>query len=188
MIPRYLFLWAAPWRKLARRQCCPARHCPDCRMRPPDHRTDHRPHPRPFDEPIYAIIGGLHYPVYGGRIMISPVNIQRIVGSDRPPWTGIRESDVDSAIAAIKSGFPKIVALSPHEEPGSQLVHRPFPPGIWQVLCGPQSRTRNHYLKFWFDVVDDDIVELQVINFFLAAWQMVSSTCETHPHSLMCGR
>ena len=68
-----------------------------------------------FDEPIYAIIGGLHYPVYGGRIMIGPVNIQRIVGSDRPPWTGIRESDVDSAIAAIKAVSPKIVALSPHD-------------------------------------------------------------------------
>ena len=68
-----------------------------------------------FDEPIYAIIGGLHYPVYGGRIMIGPINIQRIVGSDKPPWTGIRESDVNSAISAIQKVSPKIVALSPHD-------------------------------------------------------------------------
>ncbi|MBC2714183.1 MAG: MBL fold metallo-hydrolase [Desulfobacteraceae bacterium] len=68
-----------------------------------------------FDEPIYAIIGGLHYPVHGGRIMIGPINIQRLVGSDRPPWVSIRESDVQSAIAAIKSVSPKIVALSPHD-------------------------------------------------------------------------
>ena len=68
-----------------------------------------------FDEPIYAIIGGLHYPVNGGRIMIGPINIQRIVGSDRPPWISIQESDVQSAISAIKSVSPKIVALSPHD-------------------------------------------------------------------------
>jgi len=68
-----------------------------------------------FDEPIHAIIGGLHYPVNGGRIMIGPLNIQRIVGSDRPPWISIRESDVKSAIAAIKKVSPKIIALSPHD-------------------------------------------------------------------------
>ena len=68
-----------------------------------------------FDEPIYAIIGGLHYPVNGGRIMIGPINIQRIVGSDNPPWVSIRETDVQSAISAIKSVSPKIVALSPHD-------------------------------------------------------------------------
>jgi 7,8-dihydropterin-6-yl-methyl-4-(beta-D-ribofuranosyl)aminobenzene 5'-phosphate synthase len=68
-----------------------------------------------FDEPIYAVIGGLHYPVNGGRIMIGPINIQRIVGSDKPPWISIRESDVKNAIAAIKEVSPKIVALSPHD-------------------------------------------------------------------------
>ncbi len=68
-----------------------------------------------FDEPIHAIIGGLHFPVRGGRIMIGPVNIQRVVGSDRPPWRGLNEKDVEAAIAAIKKASPKIVALSPHD-------------------------------------------------------------------------
>lgn len=68
-----------------------------------------------FSEPIYAVIGGLHYPVFGGRIMLGPINLQRLVGSDKPPWTGIREADVDHAIAAIKKASPKIVALSPHD-------------------------------------------------------------------------
>jgi 7,8-dihydropterin-6-yl-methyl-4-(beta-D-ribofuranosyl)aminobenzene 5'-phosphate synthase len=68
-----------------------------------------------FDEPIHGIIGGLHYPVNGGRIMLGPVNIQRIVGSDTPPWQGIREADVENAIAAIKKVSPDIVALSPHD-------------------------------------------------------------------------
>jgi 7,8-dihydropterin-6-yl-methyl-4-(beta-D-ribofuranosyl)aminobenzene 5'-phosphate synthase len=68
-----------------------------------------------FDAPIYGIIGGLHFPVNGGRIMLGPVNIQRLVGSDNPPWRGIRENDVHNAIAAIKKVSPKIVALSSHD-------------------------------------------------------------------------
>ena len=68
-----------------------------------------------FDEPIYAIIGGLHYPVHGGRIKLGPINIQRIVGSDQPPWQGLSEKDVQSAITAIKRVSPEIVSLSPHD-------------------------------------------------------------------------
>ncbi len=68
-----------------------------------------------FTEPIHAIIGGLHYPVHGGRIKLGPINIQRIVGSDKPPWKGICEADVQSAISAIKRVSPAVVSLSPHD-------------------------------------------------------------------------
>jgi 7,8-dihydropterin-6-yl-methyl-4-(beta-D-ribofuranosyl)aminobenzene 5'-phosphate synthase len=68
-----------------------------------------------FKEPIYAIIGGLHYPVHGGRSAIGPVDVQYIVGSDAPPWRGLKESDVLSAIDLIKKSNAAIVALSPHD-------------------------------------------------------------------------
>ena len=68
-----------------------------------------------FDEPIYGIIGGLHYPVHGGRIMLGPVNVQHLVGSDKPPWKGLSEADVTAAIDAIKKASVKIVALSSHD-------------------------------------------------------------------------
>ncbi|MDY6905969.1 MAG: MBL fold metallo-hydrolase [Thermodesulfobacteriota bacterium] len=68
-----------------------------------------------FDEPIYGIIGGLHFPVKSGRIMFGPVNIQKLVGSDRPPWRGLNEKDVDRAIDAIKQINPAFIALSPHD-------------------------------------------------------------------------
>ncbi len=68
-----------------------------------------------FDEPIYGIIGGLHYPVNGGRIMVGPLNIQKIVGSDNPPWRSINEADVGHAIEAIKRASPTIVGLSAHD-------------------------------------------------------------------------
>lgn len=68
-----------------------------------------------FDEPIYGIIGGLHLPVNGGRVMKGPFNMQNIVGVDRRPLLGIREKDVNSAINLIKSVNPALVALSPHD-------------------------------------------------------------------------
>ena len=68
-----------------------------------------------FDEPIYGIIGGLHFPVNGGRVMIGPFNIQRIVGSDNPPWRSISEQDVMDSIEALKKEDPRIVSLSTHD-------------------------------------------------------------------------
>ncbi|MDY6822911.1 MAG: MBL fold metallo-hydrolase [Thermodesulfobacteriota bacterium] len=68
-----------------------------------------------FDEPIYGIIGGLHFPVKSGRIKLGPINIQKLVGSDRPPWRGLNEKDVDHAIEAIKDADPGFIALSPHD-------------------------------------------------------------------------
>ncbi|MEA3487258.1 MAG: MBL fold metallo-hydrolase [Thermodesulfobacteriota bacterium] len=68
-----------------------------------------------FDEPIYGIIGGLHFPVNGGRIMVGPLNLQGIVGSDNPPWRGISEQDVMNSIEVIKQENPQIVSLSAHD-------------------------------------------------------------------------
>jgi len=68
-----------------------------------------------FDEPIYAVIGGLHFPVNGGRMMLGPLNMQNLVGVDRNPFRGITEKDVKSAIELLKSVNPAIVALSPHD-------------------------------------------------------------------------
>jgi 7,8-dihydropterin-6-yl-methyl-4-(beta-D-ribofuranosyl)aminobenzene 5'-phosphate synthase len=68
-----------------------------------------------FDEPIYGIIGGLHLPVNGGRAMIGPINIQMIIGSDRPPWKGLNENDVKRAIDVIKREDVQLISLSPHD-------------------------------------------------------------------------
>jgi 7,8-dihydropterin-6-yl-methyl-4-(beta-D-ribofuranosyl)aminobenzene 5'-phosphate synthase len=68
-----------------------------------------------FDLPIYGIIGGLHYPIKHGRVMIGPLNLQNIVGSHRPPWKGINENDITHAVTAIKKVDPQFVSLSPHD-------------------------------------------------------------------------
>jgi 7,8-dihydropterin-6-yl-methyl-4-(beta-D-ribofuranosyl)aminobenzene 5'-phosphate synthase len=68
-----------------------------------------------FDEPLYGIIGGFHYPVNGGRMNIGPFNMQQIVATDDPPWCGMNEERVHKAVAAIKETGAKKIALSAHD-------------------------------------------------------------------------
>ncbi len=68
-----------------------------------------------FDRPIYAIVGGLHFPVKGGRSYMGPINVQYVVGADRAPWNGLDERDLDSAIGAIKKERVRALSLSPHD-------------------------------------------------------------------------
>jgi 7,8-dihydropterin-6-yl-methyl-4-(beta-D-ribofuranosyl)aminobenzene 5'-phosphate synthase len=68
-----------------------------------------------FREPIYAVIGGLHFPVNGGRIFAGPVNLQWLIGSDHPPWKGLGEDDVKKGIEVLKGASPAVVSLSPHD-------------------------------------------------------------------------
>lgn len=74
-----------------------------------------------FDDPIYAIIGGLHLPAGGGRLKIGPIDIQPIVGTDRAPWNKLNENDTLAAIEAVKSVNPVLVALSPHDSSDRSL-------------------------------------------------------------------
>jgi 7,8-dihydropterin-6-yl-methyl-4-(beta-D-ribofuranosyl)aminobenzene 5'-phosphate synthase len=68
-----------------------------------------------FNEPIYAIVGGLHYPVHGGRFHVGPINIQYVLASSEPPWNGIGERDVRDALDCLaKEGVQRVV-LSPHD-------------------------------------------------------------------------
>ncbi len=68
-----------------------------------------------FNEPIYAIVGGLHYPLHGGRGKIGPIDVQYIVAKDSPPWDGLNEADIEAAIQTIKRVNPARIVLSPHD-------------------------------------------------------------------------
>lgn len=91
-----------------------------------------------FDLPIYGIIGGLHFPVHGGRIMIGPINAQAIVGSDRMPWNGINENDVRQAIRAIADAGAKLVSLSAHDSSDWAIdqFKKAFGPAYVDLLVG----------------------------------------------------
>lgn len=61
-----------------------------------------------FDEPLYGLVGGLHFPVTA-----SPV--QRNAGADRPPWVPLTKDDVHEAIHYLQDKGLNQVVLSPHD-------------------------------------------------------------------------
>ena len=68
-----------------------------------------------FPHPIFGIIGGLHYPITDGRIMVGPLNVQKLVGTDRMPWRGLSKADVEERILAIEKANVQKVGISPHD-------------------------------------------------------------------------
>ncbi len=68
-----------------------------------------------FNEPIYGILGGLHYPVTDSRIKIFGIKIQKIFGTCRLPWKPITMGLVHENISILKEYHPGIVGLSSHD-------------------------------------------------------------------------
>ncbi len=67
------------------------------------------------DEPLYALGGGLHFPVTGGRGNRAGIQFQTLVGTGKPPWQRITDEDLSRAIAAINRAGPQRVYLSGHD-------------------------------------------------------------------------
>jgi len=68
-----------------------------------------------FDEPIFGLVGGLHYPVTASRAVVFGLPVQRIVGTGKWPWDPINREEVETAIAYLRRRDPQVVALSPHD-------------------------------------------------------------------------
>jgi 7,8-dihydropterin-6-yl-methyl-4-(beta-D-ribofuranosyl)aminobenzene 5'-phosphate synthase len=66
-------------------------------------------------EPIYAIGGGLHLPLTGGRVGPPGIDLQTILGTGKPPWRKIEKADVEDVIDAIRAASPQKVYLSAHD-------------------------------------------------------------------------
>jgi metal-dependent hydrolase (beta-lactamase superfamily II) len=66
-----------------------------------------------FDEPLYGVIGGLHYPVPRGRLIMGGVDAQRwaTYGQDKGPST----EDVQREIDLLAEKGPRWISLSPHD-------------------------------------------------------------------------
>ncbi len=66
-------------------------------------------------EPLYAIVGGLHFPLTASRLELHGVQLQMVAGTGKPPWERITDEDLGRAIAAINEARPKKVLLSAHD-------------------------------------------------------------------------
>ncbi len=67
------------------------------------------------DTPLYAVGGGLHFPISGGRGNRAGIQFQTIVGTGKPPWQRITDKDLSRTIAAINAAGPKKAYLSGHD-------------------------------------------------------------------------
>jgi len=68
---------------------------------------------RLFDEPLYGIVGGLHYPVPRGRLFAGGVDVQR--WATYGTAAGPSPEDVQRAIDRLAARQPQWVSLSPHD-------------------------------------------------------------------------
>jgi 7,8-dihydropterin-6-yl-methyl-4-(beta-D-ribofuranosyl)aminobenzene 5'-phosphate synthase len=84
-----------------------------------------------FDQPLYGIVGGLHYPVGGRRRL-------RLFGTGKWPWAPIDEREVEASISALQQRHPELVALSPHDSSDWTLraFRRAFGDACREILVG----------------------------------------------------
>jgi 7,8-dihydropterin-6-yl-methyl-4-(beta-D-ribofuranosyl)aminobenzene 5'-phosphate synthase len=66
-------------------------------------------------EPLYAVAGGLHFPVTGGRGNRAGLQFQMLLGTGKAPWRRINDEDLGRTIAAINRANPRRVYLSGHD-------------------------------------------------------------------------
>jgi 7,8-dihydropterin-6-yl-methyl-4-(beta-D-ribofuranosyl)aminobenzene 5'-phosphate synthase len=67
------------------------------------------------DEPLYAIAGGLHFPVTESRFQRRGIQLQMLLGTGKPPWQRIGDEDLTRTINHINEAAPKRVLLSAHD-------------------------------------------------------------------------
>jgi len=89
-----------------------------------------------FDEPVYGIIGGLHYPVTDSRILtMSGTKLQMYFGTGKVPWKPVTMDEVQNNIGFLKKNNPGVVGLSPHDSCDASLeAFRQAFPGIYKEI------------------------------------------------------
>ncbi|MTI71613.1 MAG: MBL fold metallo-hydrolase [Firmicutes bacterium] len=65
-----------------------------------------------FDEPIYGVIGGLHYPISN---KLSYKSIVQNIAAPKLPWKGYKKSEVYNSIDLLIKKDVKVVGISPHD-------------------------------------------------------------------------
>jgi len=91
-----------------------------------------------FDEPIYGVVGGLHYPVSDSRIKPLGFKIQKYLGTGKVPWQPITRQEVFENIACLQKRHPRLVGLSPHDSCDESLdaFRTAFPQAYRDIRVG----------------------------------------------------
>jgi len=91
-----------------------------------------------FEEPIYGVIGGLHYPVTDSREKMMGIKIQKYAGTCRLPWKPITMRDVQRSIDYLKKLNPGVVGLSAHDSCDASIAsfRNAFPNAYRDIKVG----------------------------------------------------
>lgn len=76
-----------------------------------------------FSEPIYGMIGDLHYPIPEGRMTVLGINAQRSFASGDWPWRPLAEQDVANDIDLLRSLELGVIGLGSHDS-SDQVVEQ----------------------------------------------------------------
>ncbi len=68
-----------------------------------------------FDEPIYGIVGDLHYPIPEGRLFVRGIDAQRRLASGNGLFAPIKIEDVEEDIQMLKDRNVQLIALGGHD-------------------------------------------------------------------------
>jgi hypothetical protein len=82
----------------------------------------HQPVPRlverydvAYSEPLYGIIGGVHFPIPEGRIWLGPLDAQRLLASGDGLFDPLTMEQVDRELTMLKQRNLGILAISGHD-------------------------------------------------------------------------
>lgn len=95
-----------------------------------------------FNEPLYGLVGGLHFPVEGGPINLFGFHPHQIFGTGKEPWNPISKEELQEQIALLKQYDLKLLALSPHDtsETSIQMLQNTFPSIFREIKIGQPIR------------------------------------------------
>lgn len=95
-----------------------------------------------FPQPVYGLVGGLHYPIPEGRLKLRGIDVQRRFASGDGPWHPITERDVRREMAALQARGPGLVGLDPHDsgDGAISLFRETFGPAYRDVRLGTWIR------------------------------------------------
>lgn len=81
-----------------------------------------------FSEPLYAILGGLHFPVPEGRIKVGPLDAQRRLASGGGLFDPLTMDEVKQQIALLRQLELGVIGVSGHDSSDEvvELIRREF--------------------------------------------------------------
>ena len=91
-----------------------------------------------FDDPLYGIFGGLHYPVLGGPLESVEYYPHQHMGTGKLPWQPITVDELMGYVELLKAYGSRLVALYPHDssEFSMNVFREAFPDEYKEIQVG----------------------------------------------------